>query len=269
LIRPDLFELANNHHWRSAFGVRGWALGAPPWMQAGAGNDTERNWTLFGFRTWYALLNCGFEPTPSAGTANGVHPVPLGFGRVYVHLPGGFDPDRWLEALRRGRSFVTTGPLILAQVNGRDPGEHFQIRAGRAPPFRSSGELYSESPSVVVETVVNGEVITTETLRREPLQAGGYRCRWSATTRIERSGWLAVRAWETRADGRFRFAHTGAWHVRVGSEPVRPRRLEVAWFLARCQEELARNRGILPPADLAEYEAAAEAWRTIATRAVD
>ena len=58
----------------------------------------------------YALLNCGFRLRPTAGTASGVHPVPLGFGRVYVHLPDGFDYAAWMKGLGAGRSFVTAAP---------------------------------------------------------------------------------------------------------------------------------------------------------------
>ena len=34
---------------------------------------------------------------PTAGTASGVHPVPLGFGRVYVHCPAGFSYEAWVR----------------------------------------------------------------------------------------------------------------------------------------------------------------------------
>ena len=44
----------------------------------------ERGWLDFTFQNYYLLLNCGFRLRPTGGTASGVHPVPLGFGRVYV-----------------------------------------------------------------------------------------------------------------------------------------------------------------------------------------
>ncbi len=59
-------------------------------IETDADGFTEWGWIEFGFKTYYALLNCGFKMRPTAGTASGVHPVPLGFGRVYVQLPGGF-----------------------------------------------------------------------------------------------------------------------------------------------------------------------------------
>ena len=76
-------------------------------MNLGNGSNDELNWTLYGFQTYYALLNCGLRLQPTAGTANGVHPVPLGFSRVYVHLDEPFSFDAWMRGLAAGRSFVT------------------------------------------------------------------------------------------------------------------------------------------------------------------
>jgi hypothetical protein len=66
LLNVDLFELANNHHWQTEYGVRKWAAPAPAWMGlSGTGSDTERDWTLYGFQAYYALLNCGFRLRPA------------------------------------------------------------------------------------------------------------------------------------------------------------------------------------------------------------
>src|SRR5205807_1704782 len=81
------------------FSITNWAVPAPAWMNIGSGSDNERQWTLYGFLNYYALLDCGFRLSPAAGTANGVHPVPLGFSRVYVHLPRGFSYAAWVNGL--------------------------------------------------------------------------------------------------------------------------------------------------------------------------
>ena len=69
LVKPDLFELANNHHWRVAYSITNWAEPAPAWMNLGTGGGSEREWTLSGFQTYYALLNSGFRLSPAAGCA--------------------------------------------------------------------------------------------------------------------------------------------------------------------------------------------------------
>ena len=86
---------------------------------------TEWGWLNFGFETYYLLLNCGFRLQPTAGTASGVHPVPLGYSRVYVQLDGPFSGTAWIDGLRRGRSFVTNGPMLLATVDGQEPAIRF------------------------------------------------------------------------------------------------------------------------------------------------
>jgi len=99
VMNVDLYELANNHIWRTDFYFRNWTLDTKlldrNLADAKAG-WVEREWIDFGFRTYYTLLNCGFRMRPTAGTASGVHPVPLGFGRVYVQLENGFDYNRWM-----------------------------------------------------------------------------------------------------------------------------------------------------------------------------
>src|SRR5262245_42408114 len=115
----DLFELSNNHVWRTEFAFRGYGEAAAEYMKFERDDTgwTEWGWREVGFQNYYALLNCGFRLRPTAGTASGVHPVQIGFGRVYVHLPNGFNYDDWLKGLNAGRSFVTTGPMLFAELN--------------------------------------------------------------------------------------------------------------------------------------------------------
>src|SRR5262249_22167568 len=104
VAKVDLFELANNHVWPTRVALGGFGEPAPESVKVDRDGDglTERGWIDYGFQNYYALLNCGSRLRPTAGTASGVHPVPLGFGRVYVHCPGGFRYDAWMRGLDRG-----------------------------------------------------------------------------------------------------------------------------------------------------------------------
>src|SRR5262245_30604918 len=144
LMKVDLFELANNHHWRTEYGITNWSVPAASWMGIGSGTTSDRDWTLYGFQNYYALLDCGFRVRPTGGTADGVHPVPLGFGRVYVHLPRGFSYEAWVKGLNEGRSFVSTGPMLIAQVDGKDPGEWFKSKSGEQRPVKVEATILSE-----------------------------------------------------------------------------------------------------------------------------
>jgi len=251
----DLFELSNNHIWRTVFGFSQWGPGAPAYMglQYDGRHGSEEGWARFGWQNYYALLNCGFRLRPTAGTASGVHPVPLGFGRVYVHLPGGFSYNAWLRGLNEGRSFVTTGPMLFVKVNGEQPGHVFKLAGPAAHPFQVTGAAVSEQPLRAIEIVVNGRVAETIQPANERLQSGACESRINSRVRVDGSGWIAVRCVELRPEGRFRFAHTGPVHVEVAGEPPRPRREEVEFLIGNIEAELKRNTGVLPDEALAEY----------------
>ena len=268
ILNADLFELANNHHWRVEFGVRNWAEPAPAWMRlpdSGSGIDTERAWTLYGFQTWYSLLNCGFNLRPTAGTANGVHPVPLGFSRVYVQVDGAFSYEKWMQGLGTGRSFVTTGPMLLATMDGELPGHAFTQTT--ASTCRLGGEIVSEQPLERIEVIRNGETAFSLTPQNERTPVGAWRTSLAGEIPVNETSWLAVRCFETRPEGRQRFAHTAAWHIAYGKESIRPRRQEIDWLIARVRAEIERSKDLVPPAGLEEYRQALAVYEEIGKRA--
>ena len=275
VLKPDLFELANNHHWRVEFGVRNWAVPAPKWMNFaakglgnGSGTDTELAWTHYGFETYYALLNCGFRLKPTAGTANGVHPVPLGFSRVYVHCGSKFNPENWIRGLGAGRSFVTTGPLLESTVYGKHSGSWIASNKDIQISGLSTVLAPSRSGEVKWELVVNGLVKQSETFKPsgslpDPGNPSCVSLRTPFSVWFSESGWLAIRCFEKQPDGRVRFAHTAPWWVEIEGKPLRPRREQADWFVQRTEEEIARNTGVLPAEALAEFHEALTAWKKI------
>src|SRR5207249_1727793 len=71
---------------------------------------------------YYHILNCGLRIPPSAGSASGVLPNPVGYNRVYVHVGKELTNEKWWEGLRAGHSFVSNGPLLRCRANGELPG---------------------------------------------------------------------------------------------------------------------------------------------------
>jgi hypothetical protein len=112
---------------RWSFAVdRGLSLAAP----AGLVDFVEvAQMGYIGVNLWYEFLNLGFPLTAMAG-----NDVPwggtLGSTRVYAHLAGPFSPAAWLEAVRRGHTFVTTGPALELTVNGHLPGSRLAVPRG-------------------------------------------------------------------------------------------------------------------------------------------
>jgi hypothetical protein len=269
VMNVDLFELSNNHNWRTKFGFPQWTIeNAADWPEVER-NDTgftERGWTEFSMQTYYALLNCGFRMRVTGGTASGVHPVPLGHGRVYVHLGEEFSYDKWIEHLNAGHSFVTTGPLIDVRFNEQLPGttwakESVQNEVAVAGSIRSVNRLRS------IELIRNGEI--TQHLVLEPKQTaeGAWEYEIEAHETLHDSGWIAIRCFEDLPDARISFAHTNPVFIDVADKPLIPRRRDADFFVKRMDEEIARNTGILTVESLAEYRQAKAIYEAVLERA--
>jgi hypothetical protein len=263
----QLYELANNHMWRTEFAFTRYVSCAPPYLHPpyGSQEGNERDWTLYTLGMYYTLLNAGFPSVPTAGTANGVHPVPAGFSRVYVHLADGFSYEKWLPGLEAGRSFVTTGPMLLATVNMRHPGESLRPAAGPTT-YRVAGTVVSEEPLAFIEVIHNGVAVSTLMPQNRETPEGARASDFNTELVLEDSGWLAVRCWEDRPGGRFRWAHTAPWYVEKPGRPLCPRREEKAFLVERMRFEIERSRGVLPAEAQAENELALAAYQKLSPR---
>jgi hypothetical protein len=265
----DLYELANNHIWRTEFGFSKWNSAAGNFMGLpGDGwSGTERDWIEYGCRNYYTLLDCGFRLRPSAGTANGVHPVPLGFGRVYVHCPRGFSYKVWRRGLDEGRSFVTTGPMLLAEVDGRPPGARVTMKPGKSRRVEVAGLALSDEPVNAVEIILNGEVAHRSIPTPRKNRDGAHETKFHQAIELTGSSWIAVRCWEPRAGGRIRFAHTAPWFFDVPGAPLSPRREKIDFLIRRVREQIERSSGVLPAEAMAEYQKALAIYEDIALQA--
>lgn len=266
----DLFELSNNHVWQAGFGLKDWTMDKlPPFMDVDRTSEgfTETGWIDFGFQTYYMLLNCGFRMRVSAGTASGVHPVPLGFGRVYVHVPGEFDYDQWMEGLDQGRSFVSTGPMLQVTFNGRPPGHTFQVASDEAATLRIAGVVESKRPLDRIELIVNGRLYRVIEPSNNQGPSGAFVSDIDCLAEFDESSWVAVRCFETHPEGRVRFAHTNPVFVDIEGKPLRPRRAEIQYLIHRMEEEIALNHGVLDAEALNDYRRALAAYKELAETA--
>ena len=265
LLKADLFELANNHVWRTEFGFPQWTLSAAGKymnLEMEANGFTEWGWIDFGFQTYYALLNCGFRLRPTGGTADGVHPVPLGFGRVYVRQPDGFSYDKSLAALNAGHSFVTTGPMLFVQVNGQEPGSTLSL-ASTTKAAHVTGSIESAAPIERIEIIVNRRVIKTVTPSNKATTSGAFQNALAESVPLDGTSWIVVRAREKNGGRRNRFAHSSPVYLEVPGRPLRPRREEIDYLVQRVREEIARNQNILTPAALDKYQQALKIYQAI------
>ena len=138
---------------------------------------------------WYGYLNCGYRVAVAGGTDRMGAYVPLGLGRTYARLDTKrpFDFQNWADAVRAGRTFVTSGPLLDLTVDGNCLGESLGLDASGGTVHV---EAFAESvwPLSAIEIVCNGEVAATKPPTRHASSV-----RLKASLRVDRSGWIAAR----------------------------------------------------------------------------
>jgi hypothetical protein len=106
---------------------------------------------------WYRLLNLGFRIPAGGGTDAMANYAslrgPVGMNRVYAWVPEWpLNIELWFEALKKGRTFATNGPLIEFTVAGQRVGEELKFDAAQEKvPF--TAKLRSIAPVDHLEVV--------------------------------------------------------------------------------------------------------------------
>ncbi len=262
---PVTIGLANNHMCRAVM-YEDEAWGKP--RDAGRLPSPRGNgfWTQ---EIYYHILNTGLRLPPSAGSASGVLPNPVGYNRVYVHVDGDLTWDGWWNGLRAGRSFVTNGPLLVCRANGELPGTIFSRPASQeagspgptAEPFRATLNITLTSVGHVpsIEIIQNGRVAQSIPCLQKQTQE------ISTEIAFRESAWFLVRA-ITDNPRTFRFASTAPFYVEVGEHPRRTSRASAEFFLDWVKQRIDRvPNKLTDPAQLKEvlryHLAAREFWQ--------
>jgi Tol biopolymer transport system component len=221
---------------------------------------------------WYRLLNCGFRLPASAGTdcfLNRIVSRLPGSDRCYVRIDGEFNYAKWIDGLRAGRSFVTTGPFVELTVGGQRPGG--SVLLNDAAKTKVTAKAWWHLPLRQAELVQDGKVIATKAFAAD----GPWELAWEQDVPFERSGWLALRTTgPAHADnpGGEAYAHTSPVYVEVvGRLPnaSADARFLVDWI--NRLETALRERNRIPTAEekahvMAQLEAARVVYAKIAGR---
>jgi len=224
----DSIGIAHNHM------HRGGVLANEAW---GRPRDKER-WPDpqgNGFYTqeiYYHILNCGLRLPPSAGSASGVLPNPVGYDRAFVHLGGELAYEKWWNGLKAGRVFVSNGPLLRCRANGHWPGHIFQAKEGQGLAINLNLTLDSRDPMSRIEIIQNGRI--TQSITHSEWQKAGS----LGTIQFEQSGWFLVRA-IADVPTTFRFASTGPFYVEIGATDRRLSRASAQFFLDWVRERMS------------------------------
>ena len=145
---------------------------------------------ILGTNLYYEFLDLGFKLTAAAGSD-----VPfagtVGEVRMYAYAPEAGDADAWFEAVRRGRTFVTNGPMLELEVGGAMPGDELRVKRGQKVRVqaRAWGHPARSRPSRL-EIVRHGQVVR----HVQPSRPGEHELTLSFELAGEDGYWIAARA---------------------------------------------------------------------------
>jgi hypothetical protein len=182
---------------------------------------------------YYQMLDSGLRVPPSAGSASGVLPNPVGYNRAYVHLDEPFTREAWFRGLSCGRSFLTNGPLLLVTADGQHPGATIELESGEPRRLRIDIQLTSKDPVSQIELIKNGKVIHAIECFDELTQ------QHTIELPIGEPGWFLVRA-IADVESTFRFATTAPWFVEADDGETRISRRSSQFFLDWVNDRIER-----------------------------
>ena len=243
----DTIGIAHNHmHRGGVLDSEAWGRARNPSEHAGPQGNGRYTQNIY-----YHLLNCGLRVQPSAGSASGVLPNPVGYNRVWVHCGEEFSWDKWHAGLRAGRTFVSNGPLLRCRANGQLPGHIFRTNTPLQVQFDI--KLDSRDKIAALELVRDGNI--------QPMEMGDR----ANTVTFQKSGWFLVRAIADPTNT-FRFASTAPWYVEINSQPstVRPESAQffLDWSRQRMRQLTSTNLTDLQREEvLSPWKEAEQFWR--------
>jgi hypothetical protein len=170
----------------------------------------------FSFHELYRLLNCGYRVAVVGGTDKMSAGMPVGNVRTYAYT--GDDDltfESWARAVRAGRTYTTSGPLMRFSVEGRQPGDEIALPTGGGTLHVEAEVTSLTGPVNQLEIVLNGRVVA-----EEASGPGARTLKLSAPISVPGSGWLAARcvseskAWSVWPQ--HIAAHTSAVYVKAG-----------------------------------------------------
>ncbi|HEY3233798.1 MAG TPA: CehA/McbA family metallohydrolase [Polyangiaceae bacterium] len=164
---------------------------------------------------YYRYLNCGYRLPLAGGTDKMCSAVPVGLYRTYVHIPEDepFDYDSWCRNLRRGNTFISSGPLLSLRVEGNSMGATVTLPAGGGT-VEVEALAQSTLPFHCLEIVVNGTVVA-RVEEAEPVR----RLELREKLKIDRHSWIAARS---AGAGFTRLSHHDSWRrgILAHTSPV-------------------------------------------------
>ena len=165
---------------------------------------------------WYDLLNCGFRLPCEIGSDYPANK--MGFERAYVYTGSSeFDWDDFLEALIKGRTFVSSGAMVFFEADGMIPGDEIKVAADKPQKIKVKLKAQWKNPLQRLELVHNGKVI----LQIKP-DRSAKTLEYEGEVEIPGKGWIAARCSANQYDNWWPvpgIAHTSPIYLDDGTGP--------------------------------------------------
>lgn len=214
----DTVQICHNHYHRSSTLSGGWGMIGPlvpDESNAAAGDGLFHRTNAL----YYRLLNCGFRLGVSGGSAIGVMPVPAGHHRVYAAIEGPLTAEKMWAAIKAGRTFATTGPMLAMTANGRAIGATISVDSADPQSVEICTTVQSIEALESLDIIHNGQVVASRDLQNEspnPLLDAEL----ELALKPRRSGWIVSRVLYRAPDGLLRQAHTSPIYISVDDKPT-------------------------------------------------
>lgn len=110
---------------------------------------------------YYDYLNLGFRLTAAAGS-DFPWGSTIGEVRTLVYTGNNFNADRWFAGLKAGNTFVTNGPALFFEADGRLPGTEINVAKGTNIELKVKAVSNAGIGSITHLAVYNNDGLITE-----------------------------------------------------------------------------------------------------------
>ncbi len=181
---------------------------------------------------WYHMLNTGIRLGVAGGTDAMANYAslrgPVGLNRVFVPGPPTMSSEEFLTGIKKGRGFVTNGPMIGFTLGDSKPGDSLGLGSKkRTIPYKAW--LRSNVPIEKIEVVYNGDVVASHSGTQPVTQLD-----ISGNLTLRENGWVLFRVYNAGAHPDifdvYPYASTNPVFIHQGI-PSSKAPASAAWFI--------------------------------------
>ncbi|HUQ66286.1 MAG TPA: CehA/McbA family metallohydrolase [Flavitalea sp.] len=115
---------------------------------------------------YYDVLNLGFKITAAAGS-DFPWASTIGDVRTFAYTGNDFSPDAWFLALKEGHTFVTNGPALFMEADGKLPGTQITSASGTVTQIKAKALSNPFIGNITRVAIYNNEGLVSEKMNTD------------------------------------------------------------------------------------------------------